>query len=537
MAEVTIRCPHCKAELTVEEEWGGMEVCCSLCNKNFIVELPPPESRNDSSIPQADAPESALPATEEVPAAFVEARCPHCHTKMVVERRWLDGEITCSTCKKNFTVNKGSGPRPPTETCLPDNNSFTIPQRKTPAVKTTNRATPPPPPPSFRQPGPSATIRQSPEEPQPAQQVIPPKNCSWTRRYRWGFTVMKACQVLAVGIVLLGCVLTYFRIDGIVQQVNKRWKPYKLKAQALADKEKDFVKSYLKTVNMLQSSGNAGRAVSGFSLSPNLLNPKAEFNYTLLSNGDLEQSRQALRQYDSYIEGLADCIRRDLLKFLPPPEAAAPAPRPSRPTVTRMRPRDRTLDLSSRKGQEDFYADPAETDRLLKKFQEYLKGYGDAINKEKNNMIQRRNLQSLSGYLTFMRENLFVHKSEIRVSGNSGVFTDGSQNTNSSFEPARELSRDGRMRKISSAFIEDLTETDGWELKKSCRLLNTSLDQLSSQYVSNNLSDREDFKALTLWLIIAWSSTLAAALFILVTSDVLKGFFDIACNSFNCGAK
>ena len=117
MAEVTIRCPHCKAELAAEEEWGGMEVCCPLCNKNFIVELPPPESRNDASNPQADAPESALPAPEEVPATF-EAQCPHCHTKTAVEGGWLDREISCPTCKKIFTLKKVSGPEPPTETVV-----------------------------------------------------------------------------------------------------------------------------------------------------------------------------------------------------------------------------------------------------------------------------------------------------------------------------------------------------------------------------------------------------------------------------------
>lgn len=30
-------CPHCQVSLEIEEEWRGMEVCCSVCGKAFTV--------------------------------------------------------------------------------------------------------------------------------------------------------------------------------------------------------------------------------------------------------------------------------------------------------------------------------------------------------------------------------------------------------------------------------------------------------------------------------------------------------------------
>lgn len=37
MAEFITKCPHCGADLQVQDEWSGMEVECPCCNKNFTV--------------------------------------------------------------------------------------------------------------------------------------------------------------------------------------------------------------------------------------------------------------------------------------------------------------------------------------------------------------------------------------------------------------------------------------------------------------------------------------------------------------------
>ena len=46
MADQIISCPHCNQELSLAEEYMGMEVSCPTCNRNFV----------------ADAPESAAPS-------------------------------------------------------------------------------------------------------------------------------------------------------------------------------------------------------------------------------------------------------------------------------------------------------------------------------------------------------------------------------------------------------------------------------------------------------------------------------------------
>ena len=40
MAEKNIKCPHCNSELTLDEEYMGMEVECPACNQNFVAEFP-----------------------------------------------------------------------------------------------------------------------------------------------------------------------------------------------------------------------------------------------------------------------------------------------------------------------------------------------------------------------------------------------------------------------------------------------------------------------------------------------------------------
>ena len=37
MAEFSIQCPHCGAELEVQDEWVNMETACPICNNPFII--------------------------------------------------------------------------------------------------------------------------------------------------------------------------------------------------------------------------------------------------------------------------------------------------------------------------------------------------------------------------------------------------------------------------------------------------------------------------------------------------------------------
>ena len=38
MAEFITKCPHCNAELQVQNEWIGMEVECPQCKKMFVIQ-------------------------------------------------------------------------------------------------------------------------------------------------------------------------------------------------------------------------------------------------------------------------------------------------------------------------------------------------------------------------------------------------------------------------------------------------------------------------------------------------------------------
>ena len=38
MAEFITKCPHCNAELQVQDEWIGMEVECPQCKKMFVIQ-------------------------------------------------------------------------------------------------------------------------------------------------------------------------------------------------------------------------------------------------------------------------------------------------------------------------------------------------------------------------------------------------------------------------------------------------------------------------------------------------------------------
>ena len=41
MAEITIKCPHCQNDVTIQEEWNGLELVCPICQQNFVAQIPP----------------------------------------------------------------------------------------------------------------------------------------------------------------------------------------------------------------------------------------------------------------------------------------------------------------------------------------------------------------------------------------------------------------------------------------------------------------------------------------------------------------
>ena len=57
MAEFEMKCPHCGAELTVQEEWIGMEVECPQCKNTFSVQGNPDQSAFPAA-PSASVPRS-----------------------------------------------------------------------------------------------------------------------------------------------------------------------------------------------------------------------------------------------------------------------------------------------------------------------------------------------------------------------------------------------------------------------------------------------------------------------------------------------
>ena len=61
MAEQNIKCPHCNSELTLAEEYIGMEVTCPICSKSFVAAPPPPVVKVvQPAVTVADAPASNL---------------------------------------------------------------------------------------------------------------------------------------------------------------------------------------------------------------------------------------------------------------------------------------------------------------------------------------------------------------------------------------------------------------------------------------------------------------------------------------------
>ena len=50
MAQMTIKCPHCNAELQVQKEWNGMEIECPVCKNSFTIPTPVPAQPVSTSV-------------------------------------------------------------------------------------------------------------------------------------------------------------------------------------------------------------------------------------------------------------------------------------------------------------------------------------------------------------------------------------------------------------------------------------------------------------------------------------------------------
>ena len=91
MNKFETKCPNCGAELTVQEEWIGMEVECPQCKNTFTV--------------QGNPDQSAFPAASSVPASaqtdnggtftFV---CPDCNAVAELPKNLLGQQYECQMC-------------------------------------------------------------------------------------------------------------------------------------------------------------------------------------------------------------------------------------------------------------------------------------------------------------------------------------------------------------------------------------------------------------------------------------------------------
>ena len=132
MAEFITTCPHCSAELQVQDEWVGMEVECPLCHKMFAINKSSAQVETEKTEAVIN---SALAADEKncpfcngiikeqaifckhckmdlnkttIPQTQVESLfifiCPECNTTMELPESMKDKEYECPFCYENSIV-------------------------------------------------------------------------------------------------------------------------------------------------------------------------------------------------------------------------------------------------------------------------------------------------------------------------------------------------------------------------------------------------------------------------------------------------
>ena len=86
MAEFIVKCPHCNAELQAQEEWGGMELDCPVCNEKFVLQNSVRENLEKLNTPSF---------------IFV---CPHCKTQVELPGVMNGQEYECKGCYEKSTA-------------------------------------------------------------------------------------------------------------------------------------------------------------------------------------------------------------------------------------------------------------------------------------------------------------------------------------------------------------------------------------------------------------------------------------------------
>ena len=150
MAEFEAKCPHCGAELKMQDEWVGLEAECPNCKQHFTI-APPSESQSSAadaaeqkaaeSRPSAEPPSSKLSEfksffgspspggkqSEKSESKFL-FTCPNCGRKIKALESWRGRVVECPHCQKavmiedrhevsgNNSPRKASPPPPPPNT-------------------------------------------------------------------------------------------------------------------------------------------------------------------------------------------------------------------------------------------------------------------------------------------------------------------------------------------------------------------------------------------------------------------------------------
>ncbi len=126
MAEFEAKCPHCGAELKMQDEWVGLEAECPNCKQHFTI-APPPEPQSSAadaaeqkaaeSRPSAEPPSSKLPEfessfgspspggqqSEKSESKFL-FPCPNCGRKIKALESRRGRVVECPHCKQSFTI-------------------------------------------------------------------------------------------------------------------------------------------------------------------------------------------------------------------------------------------------------------------------------------------------------------------------------------------------------------------------------------------------------------------------------------------------
>ena len=115
MALFVTACPHCHKNITLDDQWKGLEVNCPICNKALIVPAPaaPTVAAVNTAAPATAVSNTASPRTKlqikrseptVSPAANSGAQfvfeCPNCKTKAVLPMNMFHSYYCCNQCKQ-----------------------------------------------------------------------------------------------------------------------------------------------------------------------------------------------------------------------------------------------------------------------------------------------------------------------------------------------------------------------------------------------------------------------------------------------------